>query len=208
MIEFLKNSVEFHHWGWNVQTIGAIGTLICTVFQGWGFWKQSNVIWEKRSGESVSVPMTGFWLVYFCAFVIYAVSVPSIAMTANCLLGIPIAVATLGLWRYKKRLVKEWGIVFLCTGFIPAMLFLPKKTVLIALYVPAYAFLVHQGYEVWKNGVGVLNSTFVAIFLATGFSWLVFTAATGQWIIFIFNCLAGPVWVYILWKWYRTRVVL
>ena len=206
MIEFLKSSIEFQQWGWNISTVGAVGAIVLTLFQGWGFWKQSRAIWTEKSGQSISVPMTGFWLVYFGAFLVYALSVPSVVMVWNCFLVIPIAVATAGLWVYKERRLGEWGMVLLCAGFIPAMIYLPKDIVLMALYVPAYGVLVHQGYEVWKKGVGVLEPAFVTVFVATCLFWMMFTATTGQWVIFVFNCLAAPIWLYIFWRWYKTRV--
>lgn len=85
-------------------------------------------------------------------------------------------------------------------------MYFPKAIVLIALFVIAYGMLIHQGYEVWKNGVGVLNFTFLIILILTGLFWLVFTAAVGQWIIMVFQLLATPIWGYIFWKWYQTRV--
>lgn len=207
MNDFLSRSIEVQNWGWNILTVGAVGTVVLTPFQVWGLWKQARAIWGGHSGKSISIPMLGFQLVYFGAFLIYAWSVPSVAMVLNCILMVPIAFGVAGLLRYKWHHLAQWGIVVFLGGFIPAMIYLPKEIVLGALYVPLFGVLLHQGYEVWRNGPGVIDPTFVKIFIITGVFWIAFTFAAGEWIIFFFNCLAAPVWIYIFWKWRKTRVV-
>lgn len=207
MVDFIRNSVEIQHWGWNIGTIGAVGTFVFTLLQAVGFSTQARSIWKSRSGASVSIPMAGFWGVYFICFFIYAIDAKSIAMVWNCTLLFPVLVMIAGLWKYKRDAFRDWAIVGLCMLGIPAMIWFPKDAVLTSLFVIAFAVLLHQALDVRKNGPGVLHPAYIVIFILTGLFWLVFTITIGNWVIAIFNCCTIPTWIYLYRKWYVfTRV--
>lgn len=209
MIEdFIRRSVEYRLWGWNIATVGAIGTSIFTFFQGYAFMVQGAAVWKSRSGASLSIPASGFWASYFCTFFLYALSIPSTAMAFNCLLIIPVLYMIAGLWMYSVPSPREWGIVALSFLAVPAMFVFPKALVYGSLLIVAIATLFHQTFEVWKYGPGVLRRSFVIIFLSTCAFWLVFTFMIGNWIIFAFNVVAAPCWIYILSRVLRESPVL
>lgn len=125
-------------------------------------------------------------------------------MIFNSLLGVPAFFIFAGVWRYKSFTVTEWRVLGISTLSIPAMIWFPKGAVLIALFVAAYIFLIQQGYEVWKNGPGVLELSFILTMLLSGACWAAFSFWTGQWIVFWFTLSAAPIWFFMLYKRYTT----
>lgn len=42
LLDFLRETVEWRMWGWNISTYGAIGAAGLAAFQGIGVWKQGR----------------------------------------------------------------------------------------------------------------------------------------------------------------------
>ncbi len=204
MIEFLKNTVEYQNFGWNVITLGALGTVVFTGLQTWGFAKQNRAIWDNRSGESISVLVVGFLIAYSCAFFIYGIEMKKIAILLGNMIIIPLIPTFIALCKYKNIKQYEWVLLAASFFAIPAMIWFPKDSVLSALFIVAYIFFLQQGYEVWKNGPGVLELRFIWATLISGACWLLFAWKTDHWPIVIFNIAVAPIWFYVLYRRYKT----
>ncbi len=98
----------------------------------------------------------------------------------------------------------EWKTLGISMTVIPAMIWLPKDAVLTVLFVAAYIFLIQQGYEVWKNGPGVLELSFILTMLLSGACWAAFSYWADQWPVFWFTLSAAPIWFLILYQRYTT----
>lgn len=106
---FIVSSIEYQKWGMNIETISAIGAIILTVVQGWGFIKQAQAIWHEQSGDSIPVWMFGYLWCYFGSLIVYSFSARSAVMFINGLLFIGIAPVVIGLMKFKRHTVLERG---------------------------------------------------------------------------------------------------
>ncbi|MEK7598954.1 MAG: hypothetical protein AAB474_00675 [Patescibacteria group bacterium] len=136
LISFLKNTVEWRSWGWNLTTLTFLFTLLFTLIDGWGYKKQGETIWNNQSAESVSVITFVYSASFCCSYAIYSVFIGSIAILFNgMVLGYNMAPVIGGLFKFKRITRKE---KIFCAGFVcmvPAMLLLPWKDQMFSIFM-------------------------------------------------------------------------
>ncbi len=175
-------SEEYRNWGLNLLTIAAVVTFFFTAVQGWELLRQSRAIWEKESGESVSVTWMSLFCFVFITFSIYGLHRGGLALFLNGLLGLLHFPILLGLWKFKRIAVTEYIVAFICMLMVPAMALLPFKQVLLTLFMgTGNCSILTQGIEiVRKKNVGVVNIRLIWTYLlSTGF-WITYAAALGD----------------------------
>lgn len=205
----LKSTVEYRNWGWNAITIGAIGTAFFTILQGYGLLKQNRGIWEKESGESVSVSLFGYYLFYLIAFLVYGVEKKSMAIVFNGLLFLLCVPILVGLKRFKGFTKGERIGLCLFPLMPPIMFFGGSKDMLLLSFLFGIAFfLLFQVYEIWKEkSVGSLDFKMLVIFFLTSIFWTVFAFAIEDIGLMVFNPLALAIYtvIFALWAKYRKE---
>lgn len=183
MIDIIRQSIEYQNWGWNALIISSVATIIFTVIEGWGLWKQRNSISEAESGESVSVSWHTYFTLMFVAFSIFGVHIKSIAIVFNGFLGLGHSLILLGLWRHKSfTQAEKWlGISFVAIPL--AMLILPwKNWVYLLMSFGSLFALAMQPWEIWKNkNAGVVDIRLIGTYFLATFFWVVYSFKVGNW---------------------------
>jgi len=206
---WLKETVEYRNWGLNLLTFSAIATFLFSVLQGWGIFKQLQLIREKRSGESVSVTLYSYWFFYFVSFSIYGAGAKSLAMLANSFLWLPCLLVLAGLIKYKQiKITEKIGFLFFCLMPI-LMFFAPNRDNLFTVYLfGILIFMGFQPFEIWqKKKSESVSPQFLITFFLTGVFWFFYALAINSWPLIIFNPLACAVicLTFVLWLKYKPR---
>lgn len=183
MPEWIFETLEYKNWGFNSLTIGFLGTIMLTGIEGWGLVKQKESIWDRESGESVSVMMFSFLLFFMFTFFIYGIYIKSFSVAFNgFVLGILHIPIILGLWKFKgfSRLEKKWFI--LTSLMIPLMIFLPWKdeTYLVLAFITLFAAST-QPWEIWKNDkAGAVDIRLLTVYLISTIFWMIYAFSIGE----------------------------
>lgn len=203
----VMDTEEYRQWGYNPATIGAIGTAILTLFQGYGLMKQNQVIWSSKSGESVSVVFFGYFFFYLAAFTIYGLQHKSVAIILNGFLLIPTVPIMVGLWKFKKFTAAEKAWLWFFASIPFAMYFLKwKDAMLLGFLFGIGIFMARQLYEFWAApGMGELDMKMICIFFVTCLFWIVYSWATNKMPLIIFNCIGFFLYLGFFSVWRRKK---
>jgi uncharacterized protein with PQ loop repeat len=203
----MENFVEIQNWGFNALIISALLTVVFTVFQGYGFIRQSQKIWKKKSAESLSAPFFFLLFFYFIAFTFYGFSKNSLAIIFNSLLFLPCAPIVIGIIRFKKLTRFDIASLILTVPIVPIMILTKEKDVfLLILLIISLAILVTQPFEMLKaKSRGSVEIWFVIIFLATSVFWFIYSSVSGNWALQLFNFCAIIVYSLIIFLYARYK---
>lgn len=186
MEEWIRHSVEYQNWGWNSVTIGSLGTIIFTFVELWGLHKQNQTIWQKQSGQSLSVSWFSFFFFASVAFSFYGLHIRSIASILNgvvlALIHIPIL---LGLWQYKEFTRWESIQFFLLIATIPAMILLPwKDQVFLIISIGVIYAIATQPLELYKTkSVGAVDIRMLLVYVLSTIFWVIYAFAINEWVL-------------------------
>lgn len=209
---WLQGTVEYLNWGFNILTISAIATFFFSICQGWGIYKQSQLIQEETKGESVSVTLFSYWFFYFISFSIYGENQKSVAMLINSFLWIPCLLVLRGLVKYKKiKITEKISFLFFC--LMPIFMFFTRnRDDLYSVYLfGILIFMSFQPFEIWqKNDSGAVSPQLLIAFFVTGVFWFFYALAIGNWPLMIFNPIACAIIcvTFILWRKYRSQAAI
>lgn len=170
--------MEIQLWGWNPATVGFIGTIIFTLWQGWGYIRQIKAV--NRSVDSISLP---FFALSACAFsmaFIFGLATGRIAMTFNGLLVIlhlPIITAVRrirGFARPEQLLVTSLLVAVVID------IILPFKGEFMTIFAFGWVIGgVMQLAEVWRTkSAGDLEPRLITTMLVATVFWAVYSFAT------------------------------
>ncbi|MBI3956561.1 MAG: hypothetical protein HY340_01075 [Candidatus Kerfeldbacteria bacterium] len=198
--------MDFAWWGWNLRTVSFSGTFVFTALQGWGLVKQSDAIWNGRSGASVSNPWFIFNTALFTTFFLYGLTRLDLPIIANggalAVLHIPIL---LGLARFKgiTRPQRQFGfglgIVVAAAGIVRLL----GVVYLIGCFV-AIAFYALQAAEIVKNkSRGVISIKLLGSYLASTVFWTVYAYMSNDWVLKIVAPMFLSVLVVMIVLWLR-----
>jgi uncharacterized protein with PQ loop repeat len=199
--------MELENFGWNILTIGFLGTIFFTFLEGWGLWQQKKAIWDNRSGKSVSVAMFSYSAVLFAAVFVYGLSENKIALWFNgllCFVQIPILI---GLWKFKGFKKKERYLGIFLLSCLTTMIILPYKDWFFLLL--SFGFLaakITQPIEICREkSAGVVEIRLYIIYFVSSFFWMWYALATGDWVLKILCPIFFVILIttIILWAKYR-----
>ena len=199
---------EFENFGWNVLTLGFMGTIVFTVFEAWGLYRQKKKIWSEESGKSVSVIMVAYTAALFTVMFIYGISVKKIAIVFNggllALMCVPIL---RGLWKFKgfSKLEKRMSVVL--AAAVAVMPFVPFKDWFFLTLTFGNVFsLLAQPYEIWKNkDAGAVEIRLWLVFLTSTFFWVVYAFSVNDWVMKIISPAYGVINVLVIVLWLKYR---
>jgi len=202
-------SIEWQKWGLNALIIGSLGIIAFTFIEGWGLWKQKQAIWNKKSGESVSVNWFSYLTFFFVASLFYGIHIASVAVVISGLLAILHIPILVGLWKFKGFARHEKIQFVLFVGMVPAMAFLPWKDELFLIFSFGTLYsLGTQPWELWKTKkTGVVEIRLVGVYFLSTFFWIVYAFAAGEWVLEIITPIALVLLglTSALWFKYRSR---
>jgi len=192
VVEFFRNTVEYQNFGFNALTISSLATVIFTLFQGWGFWKQNQSIWKERSGKSVSVNFFSYCCFYFFTFIIYGAYKHGLAMMFNGCLGFVVLPILIGLGKYKGFTRSNVMLILVFGMMIPAMIFTSEKDSLFTMLLFGILFsAITQPYEIWKTkNAGAVDPRLSITFIVNGVFWFVYALSIGNRPLAIFQPIA------------------
>lgn len=185
----MEKFVEFQNWGFNILTISSLMTVLFTIFQGYGFIKQSQKIWREKSVKSISPPFFFLFFFYFIAFIFYGIYKNSLAMIFNGSLFITCIPIVLGIIKFKKMSLVDWLSFFLLAAIVPIILIIKEKdTFIFSVLLVGLAVLILQLLTIIKaKSIGSMEIRFIFISFATGLCWFVYSCFISNWALQIFN---------------------
>ncbi|MBN1584906.1 hypothetical protein JW899_00880 [Candidatus Uhrbacteria bacterium] len=179
----LGNTVEFRNWGMNAASIGAVGTVAFTFIEGWGLWKQNEKIWNKKSGEAVSIKMFSYSLFSFVVLAIYGWHIRSLSSvfngTAMAALYLPILI---GLWRFRGFTLTEKIQIPAMAMITAAMIFTPWQAEIFTAVGFGVTFSISlQARELWKaKSTGAVEVRMLIVLLLATVFWVTYAFAIGD----------------------------
>lgn len=204
----MQRFIEVQNWGFNALIFSSFITMLFTVFQGYGFLKQSQKIWKKESAESLSAPFFFLFFFYFIAFIFYGLSKNSLAMTFNGLLFLPCFPIVIGVIKFKKLNWIDVVSLILTAAIIPIMIMVKEKDLfLFLLLMISIITLITQSIAMIKTkSRGSVEIKFIIIFFLTSAFWLIYSSVIGNWVLQVFNSIACIIYCLIIYL-YRTYKV-
>lgn len=208
VITWFYSTLEYTHWGMNASTIGFVGTLIFTLVEGWGLYKQNGSIWNNDSGSSVSIAMFSYLTFFMFAFGIYGYFCKSITIIINgFVLGILHLPIICGLWKFKGFTHTEIYIFLISILMVPVMIFLPwKDSCYILIGICASASGIFQAWEIYANrDAGVVDIRLILSYTASAIFWIIYATATDQVPLQLMVWLSLIILLTIIVLWYKYR---
>lgn len=172
----LNDWVEIQQFGWNAITISAIATMIFSVGEAWGIYKQNKKVWKKESGLSISIS----WFIYFmfmlASFFVYGFITHKIAIMFNGLVFIFVIPLVVGLWKFKGFTIFDYLIFAITLFALLIMIFLPIKPLMFLLFsLGSIACLTMQPIEMWKTKkVGAVEIRLIWVYFMSTCFWIIY----------------------------------
>ena len=201
----MEKFVEFQNWGFNLLIISSLMTMIFSVFQGYGFIKQSQKIWREKSAKAISPPFFFLFFFYFIAFIFYGMYKNSLAMVFNGLLFITCIPVVIGIIKFKKIKLVDWLAFFASATIIPIILVIKEKdTFIFSLLLVSLIVLSLQLLTIFKTkSSGSIEIKFIVIFFVTGLCWFIYACYIHNWALQIFNFCAVLIYLAIIILYYK-----
>jgi uncharacterized protein with PQ loop repeat len=188
----IQSTVEYKNFGFNALTISAIATIIFSLLQGYGIWKQSQEIWRKESGEAIAATFFFYNFFFFVIFLIYGLEEKSLAITLNGALSFFYLPILLGLKKFKGFTRGEIISAILMLPIIPAIIICPEKNLVLFVFSSiSVIVIVKQFKEIMKDrDLGALSTKYIWMFLVTSIFWFIYYVTTKKWLLEI-PCAIG-----------------
>ncbi|MFH0950874.1 MAG: hypothetical protein V1765_00155 [bacterium] len=182
--------MEFTQFGWNVLTLGFLGTTLFTGICTWVLWAQNKAMWTSRSGESMSVIWFPYALASYIVGLIYGIDSYSIALILNgLLLGLMHIPILWGLRKFKgfSKLEKILSLSYVIIIII--MIFTPFKDWFFLVFISGcIVFSLGQPFEMWRqNGIGVIKIQLLIVYALNSTFWLVYSYQINSWALQAIN---------------------
>lgn len=202
------NFVEFQNWGMNGITIGAVGTIIFTLLESWGLWKQNKMIWKFQSGQSISIVYFAYAGGVFAAVLTYGVAEHSLAMIINgfflTALHLPILI---GLWKFEGFSTWDKHITIGIVAYIVFMSLVSFKDILFMIFsFGNILFTCTQPWKIWqeKNAGAVEVKLFATYLVSTAF-WIIYAYTIHDWVLQIICPCYFVLTTTIILLWFKYR---
>lgn len=205
----MENFVEFQNWGFNLLIMSSLMTMVFSIFQGYGFIKQSQKIWHEKSVKAISPPFFFLFFFYFIAFIFYGMHKNSLAMVFNGLLFIPCIPVIAGILKFKRMKLADWLAFFASAAIVPILLLIEEKdTFIFSLLLVSLIVLGLQLLTIVKTkSIGSIEIKFIAIFFVTGLCWFIYSCYISNWALQIFNFFAVLIYlaIIVLYNKYKSK---
>lgn len=203
----MEKFVEVENWGFNQLIIFSIFTMLFTVFQGYGFLKQSQKIWKNKSAEALSAPMFFLFFFYFISFFIYGLGINSSAVVFNGLLFLPCIPLMWGILKYKKLNRTDKKSFFVSIMIVPIMIITKQRDLFLSiLLIVSIGAILSQLAEMIKSRCqGSLEIKFIVVFFVTAIFWLIYSSIIINWPLLIFNAIAALVYLKMFLLYYKYK---
>lgn len=170
--------METQYWGWNPATIGFIGTIIFTLWQGWGYIQQIKAV--DRSVDSISLPFFALSACAFCMAFVFGLATGRIAMIVNGTLAVLHLPIILAVGRIRGFSKPERLLLLALTAAVVIDIVLPLKGELMTLF--AFGWVIGGGMQlarVWQSrSAGDLEPRLITAMLVATIFWAVYSFAT------------------------------
>jgi len=203
----MEKFVEFQNWGFNVLIFSSLMTMVFSIFQGYGFIKQSQKIWRNKSAKAISAPFFFLFFFYFIAFIFYGFYKNSLAMVFNGLLFTTCIPIVIGVIKYKKMSLIDWFSFFLSAAIVPIVILVKEKDIFIfSLLLVSIIVLILQLVTIIRaKSSGAIEIKFIFIFFITGLCWFVYACYINNWALQIFNFFAVLIYFTIIILYYKYK---
>lgn len=203
----MEKFVEIQNWGLNALTISFLMTIFFTFFQAYGFIKQGQKIWKKRSAKSLSPPFFFLLFFWFIAFIIYGFNKNSLAMIINGLLFIPCISVVAGIINFKRLTIFEFLSFIMAASVIPIMIVVKNKEifVFVVMMISLAVLLGQLVVMVRAKSRGSVEIKFAIVFLTTAVFWFIYSYSIGDWALEVFNSVSIIIYSLIIYFYYRYK---
>lgn len=202
--------VELESWGWNLMTLGFLGTVALTLVRVWGYVHQWRRIWTERSVRSLSAPAFVYQAGASTCAVAYGASIGSLAMVLNGTVSLMLFTPVLvGISRFRGFRRAESLIAAMLAGLLIALLATSEKDFMYLLVMSGLmvtTWLVPL--EILRNkDAGVVELRMIIASTLNSAFWLLYATAIGNWVLETINpvFLVSNVLTSVLWFRYRRR---
>lgn len=200
---------ELQYFGWNLATLGFLGTVIFSLVRAWTFEEQRKLVWKHQSGESISI----LWLLYFIVLhgivFVYGLDTQRLALMINGLLTVCALPLLVGLWKFQGLTFFEKMIgVASCPIFVFVCVTSLKEQFFFYFSLGGIVFSFLQPLEIWKNkSSGVVDVRFHAMSLLNAFFWFLYAHTMDIWVLQVTSYLYGAIAILtiLLWHIYRSN---
>ncbi len=210
VLSILKETREYQEWGWNALTLGALGTIVFTIVEAWGFWKQNQKIWRQKSGESISITLFSYMFFAFWAFIFYGIFTRSASSVVNGLvLGSFYIPIILGLFKFEGFTNREKAQFCIFALMVPATALSPwVNEVFLTISIGLIIATATMPWKLYKAGkTGALEIRLLGAYLTSTAFWVVYAFALNEWVLEILATIQILLFgvTTILWFWYYSK---
>ena len=200
-----KEFLEFKHLGFNVFTLSAMATIVFTVFEAWGLHKQSKLIREKKSGQSLDNYLFIYLIFMFVASIVYGIEINSLALIINGCLFLFCVPVLLGLGKYKGFSLKEKVFFVFCFVVLVFMLLSDVKEFMFLFIMSGIILaLLSQLLEINKNkDSGVVEIKLILVYFISTFFWVVYSFLADDLTLFFVTGTSLIILFFIIYSWLK-----
>lgn len=175
----IEDPQEFANFGYNPETVSFFGTMAFALLGSWGLVDQIDSIQAHESGKSVSVTWFEVQTASFCSFIIYGMSIESIAVffqgTIRSIFLIPL---TFLLWWYQAWSQIHLYLFGLLVASLGANILLPYNGIFFLAFAASnLGFVLLQPYELFRvKDPGALSIKLILLYGLSSVFWAVYGA--------------------------------
>jgi hypothetical protein len=181
---FFENAVEIEKFGFNTTTIVSLITVASSVYTMWGVTQQLFTINQKKSAESISIPLIIYEFFYYIVTIIYGWYVKELSVIINGLNVFFFLIVLIAILRYERIKFFEIMVFLVLSLMIPVMLFIQNKqmaylgcsSVVIPSAISQFVILI------LKKKRGSLEPKLVKVYIITSSVWLLYGIIANDWV--------------------------
>jgi len=189
-MEWFEQFIEVQQFGWNPTFIGGLGIAFFAFVGAAMLIKQNYDVWHNKSGKSVSITWTSYFLCMQMVVFFYGWEIKSLALLINGITrGVIYIPLLIGLNKFKRFSRREtWQMVLFITAAL-IMLAVPFKQIYFLFFSIGFALAtVSQPLELYRvKEKGVLNIWMIVIFLMANIFWMMYGFTLGDWALIVLN---------------------
>ena len=219
LIAWLCTWTDVQQLGWNNLgiTIGFVGTIFFSFFEGFGLASQGWKLWSEpeKKGAALSVKWMSVSAALFIAIFFYGESANQFSSAVNGLFLVPLYCPILfGLYRFKGFSEEDWNIIEWLLAALVIDCCFPFATVRTTIFMVVNVMNVWMMLDEPKEmnrlqSTGVVDPKMLMIFVTSSSFWIVYAAALGDWVLTLIAASSLAAIGYTMatwWKWHRVEL--